>query len=259
MKKSVVYLFTIMSTTAVLLSSCKKDDGDEGNINDWYNVLEDDNPFNSGGVGVKPQLEQKDNWGYNCDISWTKANCFDTTQFVYELCWYKDDYRDMHSFGRQTDTVYHFSFDPNSPGDFIKGKSYSLMLYAYYYFNNHEHRVSADHQLGTSLYILDDNAFDGRIYECSKYKDNVVFHFIIDYDEILDPVTEFNNIIVELCDIDDSKQIVKKYAEIQYDKTKDDIVGLPFPENWSGNIYVRLYDAEGLLKYYYYDKVVFID
>lgn len=252
MKRHFLLPIVALMAAAIMISGCKKDEtDDESQSGYWYNVFEKGDPFMDGN-GVPPSFDNNSYWGYNFDVHWSKANSFDTTKFVYELCWAdKRDFLNQHSLGRQSDTVYHFSLDPNNISPFEYDTEYVLSLYAYYYYNNHEHQVDASNyidfgipaRVNTSLFF---ECYDGNANELQ-------FRFLGK------SKSDIESISIVLCDIDNNNTITKTYNEIHHIiTTKNKLVLVDKPdEQWSGTICIKWFDSDNNLRYYMYDKPTF--
>lgn len=153
MKKSVLLLFAaaMVAMTVFMSTSCSKDDSPEQQqTQDYGDPFGEGNPYST-----KPKFVDDEYQGYNFDIKWTPATYIDTTKFVYELLYCDSkmlkngvvETSKMKSFGRQQETVYHFSYDSNL---FDENSAYFLRLITYYWYNNRECQVEID---GALFYI----------------------------------------------------------------------------------------------------------
>ena len=150
MKKSVLLLFAVAmaATTAFMSTSCSKDDSPEQQqTQDYGDPFGEGNPYST-----RPEFEEEGTiyTGYEYDIKWTPATYIDTTQFEYELLWCDIRVKienqnlkssEMNSFGRQTDTVFHFSYNPDL---FEEYKQYYLRLITYYWYDNRECQIETN-------------------------------------------------------------------------------------------------------------------
>ena len=160
MKNMFKFFMVAMMVTAMMFSACNKDDdkneepGSE-KYQDYGDPFGEDNPYSTAPEFVGyPYLSL----GYNFDVKWTSATYIDTTQFVYELFYCSTDLcprtslgnhltqflfedlklSEMKSLGRQRDTIYHFSFEPEL---FDESDDYVLYLVTYYWYQNQECQI----------------------------------------------------------------------------------------------------------------------